>query len=650
MNNIIKHITLILILLTAQYSYASILAHADSINRLLEGKDDSLKIEMLSEMAGKYRSCSLEMWLDLEKKGLDIARQANKPLWIARAHLRIGCIYSHVQMFDEAGTEFMLAVETATELADTGIYIESLHELALNYLATKNDSLAIVSFERAIKLAEIKKDSSNIINNRIKLAEIYIDKNDFTVAAAYLEKCLVSTRGEAYREKHVKILLYLAAISLENEEFGATNEYLTAAAKLAWNSEMFFETARILYYTGIMQKMQNKPDLAITHLNLALEFEKKYNYSELIVKTEQDLVDLYKMKANYDKALMYSRHAYKLKDSLARQNRNRQMAFLDMKYDSEEKLKDLELLRKEKAIQNASLDKQKRFQFYALVFFLIMLGGAAFSLKTYFKRKRVSVILNHKNKQLEETRNKLLESEKKLKELNDTKTKLFSIMAHDLINPFNALLGYASLLEEGSNQLDRNEIKEYSQAIHESAINLYALLENLLQWSRSQERKIVANKSSLDITELINSIVVLVKAMANNKSISIEINSEHDCRTYADHNLLSSALRNLVQNAIKFSPQGAGIKISSTCKDKYVSIAVIDKGVGISIIDQEKLFSTKSLHSTRGTFNETGAGLGLVISSEFVKLNGGEIEVESKIGKGSTFRIRLPREIGFVSK
>ena len=638
----IKYLLILgVLILHAFYTHGNSV-QADSILKLLSSADDSLKIVLLSQLTEEYKSSSLEKCLEYENQSLFIAQLANRPDWIAKAHLRIGRIYHNTEMYPEAIDEYVKAQLLAEQIRDSVLLGHISHELGKSYINYGQGQKGLSSFKQAHQLAKLREDTLNRILNNISIAEFFLSQDNNEEALIYLNQCIPCIQDIKNYQNYVKVLLYITEINIKEKDFIAARQNLTQASILAEEAGLNYETANILYYLGFNFNREGNINLGMQHFNLALKLANKYNFTDLIIKIEQELSILFENKGNFDEALSYQKHVYQLKDSLRIYLRDQKMSFLDMKYDSEKKEKNIELLRKEEAIQSASLSKQKRLRFYFLFVCIILIVGAGFSIRVYYIKQGMTRTLNQKKKLLEKTQGDLLKAEQNLRNLNKTKNKLFSIMAHDLINPFNALLGFASILEDESNNLNKSEIKEYSNIIYQTANNLYSLLENLLQWSQSQTGKIITRKKMINISELVKSVENLLQVMANNKGISINSSVDENCFAFADYDLISSALRNLVQNAIKFSPSGSKIHLSVSCKKDKAILIVADEGVGIQKKDQDKLFRPDIHISTRGTSNETGAGLGLIITREFILLNEGSIDLESSPGKGSTFTITLP--------
>lgn len=229
-----------------------------------------------------------------------------------------------------------------------------------------------------------------------------------------------------------------------------------------------------------------------------------------------------------------------------------------------------------------------------------------------------------------------------LKELNATKDRFFSIIAHDLKNPFGALKNLSDILYSMYNDFSEEERLEIISEMYKSSNKLYELLENLLTWSRSQRGTIQFNPEETNLKLITNNCVELLKKSANNKSIKLQDEVSEELVVNCDVNMITTVVRNLITNAIKFTPENGEITVFAEKTENEVIVAVRDTGIGISDEDKQILFRIDVHHTTIGTSQEKGTGLGLILCKEFVEKHGGKIWVESEIGKGSTFKFTIP--------
>lgn len=236
-----------------------------------------------------------------------------------------------------------------------------------------------------------------------------------------------------------------------------------------------------------------------------------------------------------------------------------------------------------------------------------------------------------------------IRTENELRELNATKDKFFSIMAHDLKSPLSIFaLATDTLVKEYEN-LDREDLNEYLIDLKDNAQNIYGLLENLLTWSRTQRGKINFTPDIFDLRFIIDGNIQLYHTVATAKNIEIINNVTEEIKVYSDSNLINTVLRNLINNAVKFSNTNGKITISVDSNIKNYQVNVTDTGVGMSELVVDNLFNLDFNTTTLGTDNEKGTGLGLIVCKEFVKLLGGEIWAVSELGKGTTFSFTIPK-------
>jgi PAS domain S-box-containing protein len=236
----------------------------------------------------------------------------------------------------------------------------------------------------------------------------------------------------------------------------------------------------------------------------------------------------------------------------------------------------------------------------------------------------------------------LKERESQLRELNSTKDKLFSIIAHDLRSPFNAILGLSELLIKNIKDIEVAKSEKYLEIINSSAQNTLVLLDNLLDWAKAQTGEKYYNPEKTNLSAIISEILGVSKSIAKIKNISLNCIQTDDVEVYGDVNMLNTILRNLISNAIKYSHSNGEIAISAVRNKNNIEITVSDNGVGMSEEARNKLFEIDANITTIGTANEKGSGLGLILCKEFVEKHGGEIWVKSELGKGSSFLFSLP--------
>ncbi len=243
---------------------------------------------------------------------------------------------------------------------------------------------------------------------------------------------------------------------------------------------------------------------------------------------------------------------------------------------------------------------------------------------------------------LEENARELEESEKSLIEMNNQKDKFFSIISHDLRSPFNSILGLSDYVINEYDSMNKEEIREVLYSFNRNAHNIFALLENLLTWSKIQMGRSEIELTNVNLRDVALSIINIFKLNLQNKNIRVEVDIEEKTEVFADRNMIDTAVRNIISNSIKFTPDEGKITLSAFCDIDFCTLKISDSGIGMDETKLTNLFSLEAMKSSPGLKGERGTGLGLILTKDLIEANGGTISVESKENIGTTFSIRLP--------
>lgn len=299
------------------------------------------------------------------------------------------------------------------------------------------------------------------------------------------------------------------------------------------------------------------------------------------------------------------------------------------------------------SIEAAPYLKQLRIELAAIsvvnLFFLtIGLIGISYSQKVITKQFR---LIRLKSQQLAQHKNQLTKSNTKLAELNSQKEKFLSIIAHDLRNPVGAIMNLSEILVEEIEEADTESKLAMLTKLHQSAVNTYNLMENLLTWSHSNQGKLDYNPENLVLSDEVKNVREVILQSAETKGVKCPTNLKNleKIEIWADKKMLSVILRNLLSNAIKFTPEKGSITVTAKVSGKdHYAITVQDTGVGMPTEKIKNLFKIDKSISTPGTNGERGTGLGLILVKEFVEINKGTIEVQSQPGKGTSVTFTVP--------
>ncbi len=279
---------------------------------------------------------------------------------------------------------------------------------------------------------------------------------------------------------------------------------------------------------------------------------------------------------------------------------------------------------------------------WAILIESLVVFAMAWLIITYLVKSRTNRLLKSQNQQISLANEALRKSEKNLMELNATKDKFFSIISHDLKNPFASLLSISELMVENFNDTDKDDHRAGFRKIHQSVKHLLDLLENLLTWSRSQRGRIKYEPYKFNLSALVQENINLHRLAAEKKGIVLQAPDQEEIFAYGDRDMINSVVRNLMTNAVKFTDRDRKVMVRLEFIGGLIQVNVVDEGIGIPGEYIGKLFRIDEKYKAVGTAGEKGTGLGLIICREFVEKNGGELSVQSKQGIGSTFSFTLP--------
>ena len=380
---------------------------------------------------------------------------------------------------------------------------------------------------------------------------------------------------------------------------------------------------------------QGKDILSENFAHQAYEISDRIQFMEGNQKCAYTLYRINKNKKNFSRALSFHELYQKLSDSLSRNENKKSLTLLKTKTEYDQQ-KQLLIEENEKA-----LAKQQRYIIAALAILLVFV---IITILVY----RAEVIQKRLNKELEAKKEILEKRESELQESNETKTKLFSIIGHDLRGPVGALQELLRLYSDGDMEAD--EFLEFVPKLREDVDHVSFTLNNLLSWGHTQMNGAVTKPSLMALESLVSENIKLLSEIAKKKSIKIVSELTENTLTWSDSNQIDIVVRNLISNALKFTPQNGMITISARERDNLWEVSIKDTGVGMDKITVKNLFVKNSNITTYGTDNEKGTGLGLSLCKEMVEKNGGSIWVESALRKGSCFFFTLPKREKSYSK
>lgn len=679
----------------------------DSLRLLIEQDKvgDSLKMEALNNLGLEMRPTRPSKALEYSKKALAIAEDLDYPVITAKILTDIGHLYWRLGDFNmsfdfllearhifqrennlagyartlnhigillseqghyDNGLEYYYRALNIFEEIDSIAYTASvLNNIGFNYQHQHDYDLAEEYHMRSLAISEENNIEPGVAFSLTNLGSVSQDRGKYEEALAYYEASLEirerypDIRNQAATHRNIGYLYY---------EMG---DYSKALEELELARALFEEVSD---NNGLARVYNNLGDVyvALDHLLRAqnyyyrsLSIAERIDLPSVISKNLLSLGQLMAMKNDYTSAYRYQEKYLVIQDSIYDEESKRRAIEIQLLYDRERKDSEIEILRKTNQISTLNLEKQRMFNIFLLLFIIIILVLLLVIYYRFLETRRTNRMLESQkeqitqyNKQLhdlndklliqkqkmEELNNKLKKSEKHLISVNKTKDKFFSIISHDLRNPFASIVSFSRILKRDIQNLSKEELQQLTVELDKSVLKINSLLENLLQWSRTQTGKIKYEPEYFELKDIIRDNVNIFSVTAREKNIEISDKVPDNLVVWGDVNMTNTIIRNLLSNALKYSYPGCRVVLSSRKLNGMIEISVSDDGIGISEEDQKKLFRVDSLYTTYGTQDEKGSGLGLLLCKEFVNKQGGDIYTESKKGEGSVFSFTIPLE------
>ena len=542
----------------------------------------------------------------------------------------LGHVHENLGSDKEALNAFLICLKLAEETADTARIASMLNGIGIIYKSEENLGKAKEYWKRAVEMASFTTNIGLQSSVNTNLGIAYLDDKEYTTALVHLEKAkTLGLKADGKSNKFVLYNLGQAHSGLKN--YDKAQVYFEEVLAIAEKEKDLIR--EVLAWKGLSEVAADlqKWEQAITFGKNAEEKAKIAKDKASMKKAYEVLFEAYKGAGQFEKALDYHVLMTLVKDSLFTLENTKQIGELATKYGVEKKESENILLKKEKDLRDARI----RQQMWVIISTLIIMGLVVFLSMILYrsrqKEKEINVILESQKTELQH-KNRLLE------ELNTIKDRLFSIISHDLRAPLNSLKSLLGLLND--NTMSQEQVTALFPRLTQDVGYTSDLLDSLLQWAKSQLHGIHATPKKLNINDLVAENLSLLHTIAEQKKIKLRNEIGANTIVLADEDMTRTILRNLISNALKFTQANGEILISAQNREKEVEITVADTGVGMSQEVMSQLFTGNI--TTRGTKNEKGTGLGLMLVKDFVEKNNGTIRVESEVGKGSKFIFTLP--------
>nr|WP_320023727.1 tetratricopeptide repeat-containing sensor histidine kinase [uncultured Draconibacterium sp.] len=539
-------------------------------------------------------------------KAKNICEEANKTYGLSEAYANIATYYEYLKEYRSCQLYYQKSLDV--DIKTKNIQNQCLNHISLSYtnLKLKQQEKALYHLNKALELLPQINDKQREVEVLIGFIAYYIETEDLSTAESYIKRVNNLKNQNNITKYEVEINSLQGKYYLKKKDFNAAIKFYSKAISKTLELEKFDYLSD--YYT----------EAGEAYASLG-QYEKAYQMNSegkeafQLLKPEEIIEALGKFEA--DEASKTERNKILLEQQLtSAKNESDQLKF---------------------RVKAGSVIVVLSIILVALSFFLFLRKKHTDELKANYNT------INRQKILLEENLVKLAEDEQNLKKLNATKDKFFSIIAHDLKNPFNVLIGISDLLRNEKRAKNSDDFDVLINGMHQAATSGYELLENLLEWSRTQTGTIKFEPQPFFIHKVFEINKKLNLEVAKSKGITINI-PEKKVMVYADFDMVNFIVRNLLNNAIKFSNKNGKIKLLAKKDEEMLIVTVKDDGIGMTPDMIGNLFKIEKSVQREGTAHEKGTGLGLILCQEFVKKNGGDIWVNSEIDQGSSFHFSLP--------
>lgn len=657
-------------------------------------------IELISVLAIEERYPEAKQVLDLASE--EINKQDDLHNW-CRLQYYLADYYFYNESYKKASDCFEQIIPLFRELNDTLLLISSMNGMGLIAEYRQNNQDALKYYLDILELIDQIKNKAEDIKYEemavmVNIANLYNGSQNYEELLEFAPKVIKMALeiNDSLALGAMYNAMGIACKALGRYQDAIEHYRKTASIYLESNDPLRYYI--VLNNTGALYNDLEMPDSALFYYKRSLSGFQDYNFSNGLTKTKLGLARIYLQLDQADSARQLYRqvvdsaevyHLYDteldalfdwselefeqknfekayhlllkynfLADSVFTLEKEQKYAELLTQYESTLQENEINQLKTEKLAQEFALDKNLLRIKIAIAFIALLLFTLYITLRFNHQRRKANEQLRIKNQQIERQNQHLTNMNKRIaninKELekskasllasNSAKSRFFSILAHDLRNPLHNVRGMSSLLSGRYDDLSPEERRHFASDIHQSCEKVNRLLENLLDWSRTQTGSIEFNPEQLNLYHVASDALAVLQNSASNKAISIENLIDQNIFFTADKAMLETLFRNLINNGIKFTPSQGSIKLEAKAGEDSIRVSIADNGVGIHEEHLKRIFDIDANFKTPGTHNESGSGLGLVICKELIAYHKGRIWAKSQPGKGSVFYFELPLE------
>ncbi|HWK07192.1 MAG TPA: tetratricopeptide repeat-containing sensor histidine kinase [Puia sp.] len=609
----------------------------DLFEKVRSAAQDTDKVNLYYAIGRLYWNRNPDSALLMGQKAIDLSQQSKFEKGIALGLQVKGVAYAAKGKYPEALNCQLQALRISERLGLEDLIRGNYNDIGILYTDMRDYAKALDYLEKALETAR-QHNSRTILGALLtNIGEVYKERNQYDSAIIYNTQSLAIAR-----ELHDSLSMAISLLNI-GDNYGRKRMpekalgYLEASLRI---SEKIRDDEGLAYSNNLIAETYHQShqyQKSIDYGLVGLSQAKKLGIKDLAKGAYHTLYSDYRDLGDLGKALEARNEEIALNDSLYNLEKEKELKVLQSDYDLERQQHQIDLLNKDKLIQQSEITRG-RIIHYLFIGLAFLLGLWAFFLvRSNLQKQQLNKLLKAQNEEI-------VMQNQQLADINTIKNKLLSIIGHDLRSPVSSLKGFVDLLR--SSTLTEEQIRHFSNLMSNSLVSTSHLLDNLLFWAKSQMEGMRVSAGSFDLQEVIRQNKNLVQSRATEKEVLLVTDEKGGpVMVYADEIMVDMVIRNLVENAIKFSRAGDMVTISARKNTDLVTITVQDTGTGIHPDDHPKIFNRSVSYTTSGTSREKGSGLGLSLCKELVEKNGGKIWFESEPEKGTSFTFTLPAPV-----
>jgi signal transduction histidine kinase/Tfp pilus assembly protein PilF len=611
--------------------------NVDSLFNLIKTTPaDTLRVTQLNLLVTALRERDNNQALKYAEEAKDLALLLNYKRGQCSALENIGWIYYRRGEFSEAFELSAEALKLAESLKDRHTAAKCLNTIAAVRIEQKQYAEGIANFRKAFRISQEIDDIQAMARSINNIAFCFLQSEKIDSAAIYGKQALSLSR-----EANTKYLTGFALRTLGDVDM-AEGKYQEALLKfdevirIAASLENVFLQVSTNHRIGKIFYILGRNAQALNTLSDNLIIARKYGFKSELERSLKLMSEIYASTGEMHRAYDFQGQYLAVHDSLQQKRNNEASAMMQARFDSEMKEARIELLTKEAQLKQEEINSQRLWMYFSIGCLSLMVVLAFVLLYSNRIKKRTNDELAGKNREI-------AQQTSQLKSINATKDKLFSIISHDLRSPLASLRGLVTVMGLGG--LSREEFIESSRKLRKNLDAVQGDLDNLLVWAQSQLNGLQSNPVAMRMRPVIEEKIDLFSEIAFQKDITILNEVNESLLIIADRNHMGLVVRNLLANAIKFNRPGGLIRITERRVGEHFEISVTDTGIGMTATDLGRLFNAATHFTNPGTHQEKGAGIGLLLTKEFIEKDGGTIWATSEPGKGSTFTFTVRPDV-----